>query len=163
MKDSVRTNLKDYFFEMKQLFREQNDLITLTELLGTGEFTETKPYLTRRKLTPKDVSFKSIELVYETPELVKKICWDLDINLSLLKEYFGTPRFHYVPHGSSTMIGFFKEDQFTEFETIYPGYVDEKDGKYELNSEDGKFEVKDDLIISFVAYNIALMKKEKNR
>ena len=162
MQDSVKTNLKDYFFEMKLLFQKQNDLSTLTELLGTQDFTETKPYLTRRKLTPKDDRFKSIELVYETPELVKKICWDLDINLSQIREYFGNPRFHYAPHGSATMIGFFDfENQFTGFETIYTGEVDEKDGKYELNSEDEKFEVKDDLRVSFLSYDIERMKNEK--
>ena len=162
MQDSVEKNLKDYFFEMKLLFQEQNDLNSLTELLGANEFTETKPYLIRRKLTPKDNRFKSIELVYEKPELVKKICWDIDISLAQLREYFGNPRFHYAPHGSATMIGFFDlENQFTGFETIYPGDASEKDGKYELNSEDGKFEVKDDLRISFVSFDIERMKNEK--
>lgn len=33
MKDSVETSVKDYFLEMKLLFREQNDLNTLTEFL----------------------------------------------------------------------------------------------------------------------------------
>jgi len=160
MQDSDKTNFKDYFFEMRLLFREQNDLNTLTEILGTEVFTETKPYLTRRKLTSKDDRFKSIELVYETPVLVKKICWNLDINLSQLREYFGNPRFHYAPYGSSTMIGFFDlENQFTGFETIYPGDVNEKDSKYELYSEDGKFEVKDDLTLSFVSFDIERMKK----
>jgi hypothetical protein len=155
MQDSAETNLKDYFFRMKQLFQKQNDLNSLTELLGANEFTEAKPYLTRRKLTPQDNRFKSIELVYEKPELVKKVCWDLDISLSQLIEYFGNPRFHYAPHGSATMIGFFDfENQFTGFETIHPGDVREKEGKYELNNEDGTFEVRDDLRISFVSYNI---------
>jgi len=160
MQDSVKTNLKDYFFEMKLLFQKQNDLNSLTELLGHQEFTETKPYLTIRKLTPKDDRFKYIELVYETPELVKKIRWNFGINLSQLKDYFGNPRFHYAPHGSATMIGFFDlKIQFTGFETICPGEVCEKDGKYELNSEDGKFEVKDDLRVSFVSFDIDRMKK----
>jgi hypothetical protein len=160
MQDSGKTNLKEYFFEMKLLFQEQNDLNTFTELLGAKEFTETKPYLTRRKLTPKDNRFKYIELVYETPELINKVCWGLEISLSQLSEYFGNPRFHYAPHGSATMIGFFDlESEFTGFETIYPGEVSEKDGKYELNGEDGKFEVKDDLTVSFVSYDIDRLKK----
>ncbi len=159
MQDSVKTNLKDYFFEMKLLFQKQNDLNTLTELLGTQEFTETKPYLTRRKLTPKDDRFKFIELVYEKPDLVNKICWHLDISFSQLREYFGNPRFHYAP-GSATMIGFFDfKGQFTGFETIYPGDVNEKECKFELYSEDGKFEVKDELKVSFVSYDIDRMKK----
>jgi hypothetical protein len=160
MQDSVKTNLKDYFFEMKLLFQKQNDLNTLTELLGNQEFTETKPYLTIRKLTPKDDRFKYIELVYETPELVKKIRWNFGINLSQLRDYFGNPRFQYAPHGSATTIGFFDlKNQFTGFETIYPGEVCEKDGKYEMNGENGKFEVKDDLRVSFLSFNIDRMKK----
>jgi len=144
---------------MKLLFQKQNDLNTLTKLLGTQEFTETKPYLTRRKLAPKDDRFKSIELVYETPELVKKICWNFDVSFSKLREYFGKPIFHYSPHGGATMIGFFDfENQFTGFETIYSGDVNEKGGMYEVYSEDGEFEVKDDLKVSFVSYDIERMK-----
>jgi len=58
------------------------------------------------------------------------------------------------------MIGFFDfESQFTGFETICPGDVKEKDGMYEVYREDGTFEVKDDLQVSFVSYDIDRMKK----
>ena len=161
MKDSENSNMKDYFFEMKQLFEEKYDLNTLTGLLSKNDFSEIKPYLTRRKLIPKDSRFKSIELVYETPDLVRKMCWDLNIRLSSLIQYFGRPRFHYAPHGSATMIGFFELDnQFSGFETIHPGEVKENNGKYEIITEDYLKEIKDDLELSFVSFDIERMKNK---
>ncbi|MCU0416336.1 MAG: hypothetical protein MUE33_04030 [Cytophagaceae bacterium] len=147
---------------MKQLFHEQSGLNSLTEILGTCEFSETRPYLTRRKLTPHDKRFTSIELVYETPKEVRKICWYLDVTISELIDYFGEPRFHYSPHGSATLIGFFdSENQFTGFETMYSGSVREKKGKYECYSEDGKFEIKENLKVSYISYDIETMKNKR--
>ncbi|MEZ4804728.1 MAG: hypothetical protein R2852_04390 [Bacteroidia bacterium] len=140
---------------MKKLVQDKSDLKTLTELLSNNSFTETKPYLTRRKLNAEDKRFKYIELVYESPEQVGKIFWHLDINLSRLIEYFGNPRFHFTPHGNSTSIGFFDvENQFTGFETRYPGEVNVKGSKYEVIHEKGLTELKDELNISFVSYYI---------
>jgi hypothetical protein len=160
MEGTINLGLKTYFQEMKVLFQEHNDLNSLTELLGEKEFTETRPYLYRRKLNPRDKRFKYIELVYASPERVSKICWGIDISLSELRRYFDFPIFHYAPHGGATLIGFLNpEGKFTGFETIYPGEVKEKNGRYELISENGEFEVKDDLELSSVSYLIDRMLK----
>ena len=155
VQDLSDLSLKDYFSEMKNLFNHKTDLKTLTELLSNGEFTETKPYLVRRQLVPKDERFSSIELVYESSELVQSVFWYLKTNLSSAVELFGDPRFHYVPHGGATMIGFYDHNkQFSGFESNYPGDVKKKLRKYKIIKENGLKEIKDDLDISFISFKV---------
>lgn len=152
MKDPTRVNLKEYFIQIQHFFRQKRDLESLTELFSNSKFTETKPYLTMRKLEPKNENFRSIELIYEQSKLVKKIRWELELKLSTMKDYFGVLRFHYVPHFGCTKIGFFRsKNQFSGFETMHSGIVAEKGNQIEVNYEDGLIELRQDLNLSFIS------------
>ena len=150
-----KLNLNVYFDEMKGFLKSTNDLNSLTKLLCEDKYSERKPYLFIRTLIPKDKRFKSIELVYDTPENVLKIRWNLEVELSTLIEYFGSPRFHYAPHGSSTMIGFFDDNgEFTGFESITPGNIQEVDKQLRVIDIDEKETFRNDLNLSFVSFKM---------
>ena len=100
--------LIEYFKRMEKLIDKSLSLDILTDFFSDNKFTETKPYLTRRKLVPKDKRFNGIEIVYD--EKVKAIVWDLNISLSNLTKAFGKPIMHNSHYDDSTEFAFRSEN-----------------------------------------------------
>ena len=102
--------LKEYFHYFENNLQKDVDLEQLTELFTELPYKETKPYLTRRLLLPKDERFKEIEIVYEINNndrnKVKAIVWDFKITLRELVRFFGKPILHYEPYSDSAIFAF---------------------------------------------------------
>jgi len=152
--DQQTAELKKYWSDIKEMTQQIKHVDDWTAKLSSGDFTESRPYLTRRKLKPTDGRFSYIELVYEHPEAVVSIVWGIELPLSGLIEILGTMRLHYAPAGGGTIIGFFEGNHFTGFESIYPGCVQHENNEYIVENEAGDKSVLKDLICKQVSLKL---------
>ncbi len=101
-----KLSLKSYFKTFEKALDKSHDVDSLTKIVTSKPYSQTKPYLTRRQLKPIDERFSQIELVYEKSSKVKAIVWELDICLSQLIELFGEPIIHNEPYSNTTAFTF---------------------------------------------------------
>ncbi len=140
-------SLKEYFKLMIDTIPNVCSVEELTHFFTEEPFTETKPYLTRRILNPKDKRFKNIELVYEECSYVSAIVWELNITLSQLKDIFGEPVINNEPYSDSTSFAFSSANKnISIIKTRHPKWltwVKEKNSFEYLNSNNQKVELVD--------------------
>ncbi|MFN5844190.1 MAG: hypothetical protein ACK46O_00640 [Flavobacteriia bacterium] len=99
-------SLKEYFKLLIDTVPNVCNVEDLTHFFTDEPYSETKPYLIRRKLNPKDKRFKNIELVYDDRNKVSAIVWDINITLTQLKDIFGEPLINNEPISNSTSFAF---------------------------------------------------------
>ena len=148
-------SLYEYFKRMEKLIDKSISLNILTNFFTDKEFTETKPYLTRRKLLPKDKRFSKIEIVYD--EKIKAIVWDLNISLSNLTKTFGKPIMHNNYYDESTEFAFKSENPNIEIiKTRHPESLKKLNGEntYKFKTESGNETKIDDPEFSFIQFSL---------
>jgi hypothetical protein len=134
-----RLPLKSYFKTVESMLKSSNTLGELTDFFTIEPFTDSKPYLTTRKLIPLDKRFKTIELVYKDSTKVDAIVWEIDITLSELIDIFGNPIIHNEPYSDSTAFAFQSDNPCIEIiKTRHPKWLTKVDGKESFEYEDQK-------------------------
>ena len=148
-------SLADYFQKMESLLNKSLSLDVLTDFFTDEKYEETKPYLTRRKLIPKDKKFSEIEIVYD--EKVEAIVWDIKISLSKLTDIFGNPIMHNEYYSESTAFAFKSKNPDIEIiNTRHPESLKklESENKYEFTTENGNRIKISDPEFSFVQFSL---------
>ena len=148
-------SLTEYFKRMEKLIDKSHSLNILTDFFTDEKFTETKPYLTRRKLVPKDKRFSEIEIVYD--EKIKAIVWDLKISLTNLTKTFGKPIMHNNYYDESTEFAFRSENLNIEIiKTRHPESLKKLDGEnnFEYKTENGNETTINDPEFSFIQFSL---------
>lgn len=140
-------SLNEYFNLMIVAIPNVCNVEDLTHFFTDEPYSETKPYLIRRKLNPKDKRFKNIELVYEDPNKVSAIVWEINITLTQLKDIFGEPLFNNEPYSNSTSFTFHTANKnISIIKTRHPKWLtweQEKNTFEYLNSNNQKVELVD--------------------
>lgn len=158
--DLKKLPFKEYFKTIESSLGRNNNVDELTNFFSTQPFSESIPYLIRRKLKPLDKRFHQIELVYDiydNRKNVRAICWDVTLFLSQLIDFFGQPIIHTEPYSDTTAFAFKSANPNIEIiKTRFPDwlekskdkdifvYQDKKNQKAELN----------DPMFTFVQFNI---------
>jgi hypothetical protein len=125
-----KLSIKDYFQKIELAINSALNVDELTDFFTIQTYLETKPYLTRRKLIPKDTRFKQIELVYKDSNKVDAIVWNITMSLSQLTEIFGEPIIHNEPYSDSTAFTFKSNNQDIEIiKTRHPKWLTMVKGK----------------------------------
>jgi hypothetical protein len=106
-----KMSIKEYFKTVELAIDSALSVDELTDFFSTKPFFESKPYLTRRRLIPKDPRFKKIELVYKDSYKVDAIVWDLTILLSELSDIFGEPIIYNELYSEATAFEFKSNNQ----------------------------------------------------
>ena len=142
-----KLSIKEYFKLMDSTIPNVCNVEDLTHFFTDEPFSETMPYLIRRKLNPNDKRFKNIELVYEDRNKVSAIVWDINISLSQLKDIFGEPVINNEPYSNSTSFAFSSANEnISIIKTRHPKWltlVKEKNTFEYLNSNNQKVELID--------------------
>jgi hypothetical protein len=134
--DFQKLTINEYFKEIETVISNNVDLDKLTNFFTEKPFTETRPYLTRRKLKPIDKRFKYIEIVYSDNKKVKAILWKYNSSLNELEDIFGKANIHNTPYDNSTVFYFISKNPYIErISTIHSEWL-EKNNDLEYFSTD---------------------------
>jgi hypothetical protein len=152
-----KLSLKDYFKTIELAINKALSIDKLTDFLSVDPYSETKPYLTRRQLIPKDKRFKQIELVYKDSNKASAIVWDMTISLSQLTDIFGEPIIHNEPYSDSTAFAFRSNNQDIEIiKTRHPKWLTKFEGKniFEYQDKDNQKVKLVDPEFSFIQFDL---------
>jgi len=150
-------SIKDYFKSIEVSIDSALSVDELMDFFSVQNYVETKPYLTRRKLIPKDKRFKQIELVYKDSNKVDAIVWDITMSLSQLTEIFGEPIIHNEPYSNSTAFSFKSNNQVIEIiMTRHPKWLTMVKGQkaFEYQDECNQKAELGDPEFSFIQFNL---------
>lgn len=112
-------SIDEYFHTLLRIINTNNcNLVYLTDLLSDQpeNFSEYKPYLTRRKLSSVNKNIEEIELVYDDQLNVRAILMVIKLNLKKLREIFGREKTGFEPVFDSTAFHF--ESNYDKISTI---------------------------------------------
>jgi hypothetical protein len=160
-----KLSIKDYFKSMELAIDSALSVDELTAYFTNQPYVETKPYLTRRKLTPNDTRFKQIELVYKDSKKVDAIVWDFTISLSQLTDIFGAPIIHNEPYSDSTAFAFKSNNQDIEIiKTRHPKWLTMIKGKkaFEYQDEDNQKVELIDPEFTFIQFDLQKMERTRS-
>ncbi|MEJ8844566.1 hypothetical protein WG954_19390 [Lacibacter sp. H375] len=99
----------------------------------------------RRKIKSTDRRFESFEIVYDKPEKINAIVFDLKIKLSELEALFGAPIIHNEPYDESTAFAFKSTNPDIEIiKTRHPKWLTKnKEKEFEYSEDNNSYKLSD--------------------
>ncbi len=152
-----KLSILDYFKSIELAIGSELSVGKLTDFFTVHSYSETKPYLTRRRLIPNDTRFKQIELVYKDSNKVSAIVWEITISLSQLTTIFGEPIVHNEPYSGSTAFAFRSSNQDIEIiKTRHPEWLTKLESKnvFEYQDQDNQKVELVDPEFSFIQFDL---------
>ena len=133
-----RLSTSEYLKNFEKEIQINTTLEALTKHFSNDNNYQTeKPYLYRRKIKSVDPRFESFEIVYDKPEKINAIVFDLKIKLSELEALFGAPIIHNEPYDETTAFAFKSTNPAIEIiKTRHP--------KWLTNTKEKEFEYSED-------------------
>jgi hypothetical protein len=151
-----RLSQSEYLRSFEKEIQRNTTLETLTKHFSNDDDYHTeKPYLYRRKIKSPDPRFERFEIVYDNPEKINAIVFELKIKLSELETLFGAPIIHNEPYDETTAFAFKSTNPDIEIiKTRYPKWLTKiKEMEFEYPEDNNSYKLIDPEF-SFIQFDI---------
>jgi hypothetical protein len=141
-----RLSKSEYLKNFEKEIQKNTTLEALTKHFSKdGNYRTEKPYLYRRKINSSDPRFESFEVVYDKPEKINAIVFDLKIKLSELEALFGAPIIHNEPYDETTAFAFKSTNLDIEIiKTRHPKWLNKiKEKEFEYSEHNNSYKLID--------------------
>lgn len=141
-----RLSTREYLKNFEKEIQKNTSVEALTKHFSSDDNSHTeKPYLYRRKIKSADRRFESFEIVYNNPEKINAIVFDLKIKLSELETLFGAPIIHNEPYDESTAFAFKSTNPDIEIiKTRHPKWLTKtKEKEFEYSERNNSYKLSD--------------------